>query len=406
MTATTSTPGRYSIALQPICNASFTHVADELLYRAQAEATHAQIEDPLRETARACAMAFYEVGLHALVGSRLLFFSATREWIDDPDIMPLPKTQLVARVPPALLHEANAEAKLRELHRLGYRFAIDDQTLASWGEGALDAASFLKVDMRRPEALSLPHRYGREGLSLLAAFVEDRETLEQARQAGFDLFQGYVFSPPNQVKAPDGKPTSNRVAEMQLIAELATQQPSMARLENLLAQHPHLTLLILKQLNSAAYGQRREINSLREAILMLGMDRIRSMAAALCLSRNDAIQKVQLREVVIRAATCRNLARRLRNVDDAAAFTLGLLSRLDAMEGRPMAAILEGMPISEQLRSALLLRQGDLGQLLVVVERFEAGLYLGKSDRLVSMLNEAYVKAVAWAESLMEGQLE
>lgn len=392
----------YSVAIQPICDRQFHHVADELLYRACPGADSVQIDDPLLATARACATAFYEVGLLALVGERCLFFNATAEWVANPDIMPLPTQRLVAEIPLHLLSEQDILARLATLSAQGCRICIDDTLLLSDGDGLLQAADFLKVDIRREDATDWPARYRRSGLQLIATFVESRAQLEQARLAGFDLFQGYVFSPPNHVQPLNRRRSSNPAAEMQLLAELALTEPDHARLESLLVQHPHLCNLVFRQLNSAAHANLvRPISSLQEAIQLLGTQRLTSMAAALSLSRNDPVQRLQLRQVVIRAGVCRQVAQRLKDVDESTAFTLGLLSLIGQVEGESMQSLIGSVPLTNEVKQALLSREGSLGKMLLLVERFERGELEQLSAKIIVLLNEDYLAAVAWAEALL-----
>ncbi|MGM0615451.1 MAG: EAL and HDOD domain-containing protein [Pseudomonadota bacterium] len=392
----------YSVAIQPICDRQFHHVADELLYRAYPGADSARIDDPLLATARACATAFYEVGLQALVGERCLFFNATAEWVANPDIMPLPTQRLVAEIPRHLLSEQDMLARFATLRAQGYRICVDDALLLSDGDAVLQAADFLKVDIRNEGANDWPARYRRDGLQLIATFVESRDQLEQARLAGFDMFQGYVFSPPNHVQPFNRRRSSNPAAEMQLLAELALTEPDYARLESLLAQHPHLCNLVFRQLNSAAHANLvRPISSLREAIQLLGTQRLTSMAAALSLSRNDPVQGLQLRQVVIRAGVCRQIARRLKDIDESTAFTLGLLSLIGQVEGESMQSLIGSIPLTDDVKQALLTREGSLGKLLLLVERFERGELERLSTRIIALLNEDYLAAVAWAEALL-----
>lgn len=396
----------YSVALQPICDRRFLHVADKLLYRAQPGVNHAEIDDPLLATARACSTAFYEVGLEALVGSRQLFFNATSEWVINPEIMPLPPQQLVADIPAQLFHQPVQKqamiARLASLREQGFRICLEDTLLDQQGEALMAVADFVKVDIRQGEAYSAPLRYQREGLALIATFVEQRDQLEQAKQAGFDLFQGYVFSPPNHVQALSARRSSNPAAEMQLLAELACSDPDQARLESLLAQHPHLCKLVLRQLNNAAHASLvRPVRSLREALQLLGTRRLKSMVMTMSLSRNDPVQRLQLRQVIIRAAICRYIARRLNDVDGHTAFTLGLLSLIGHVEGAPIEELVGSIPLEEDVKQALLSREGNLGRLLSLVERFEAGDVHRLNSTMIDVLNEDYLAAVAWAEALL-----
>lgn len=396
----------YSVALQPICDRHFLHVADKLLYRAQPGASRADIDDPLLATARACSTAFYEVGLEALVGSRLLFFTATTEWVINPDIMPLSPQQLVADIPAQLFNQSGQRqemiGRLASLRAQGFRICLEDTLLDQHGDELLAMADFVKVDIRREDAYTRPTHYQREDLTLIATFVEQRDQLEQAKQAGFALFQGYVFSPPNQVQALSARRSSNPAAEMQLLAELACSDPDQTKLESLLAQHPHLCNLVLRQLNNAAHANLvRPVSSLREALRLLGTRRLKSMVIAMALSRNDPVQGLQLRQVIIRAAVCRYIANRLNDVEGDTAFTLGLLSLIGHVEGASVEELVGSIPLEEDVKQALLSREGNLGRLLSLVERFEAGDVSGLNSALVNFLNEDYLSAVVWAETLL-----
>ncbi len=392
----------YGIALQPICNAQFVHVADELLYRARSGADSVQIDDPLLATARACTTAFYEVGLRSLVGERRLFFNATAEWVKNPNIMPLPNAQLVAEVPATLLAEPDIRQQLAELREQGYRICVDDATLDAHADDILEMADFLKVDVRRRDAWSWPMRYQHQALTLIATFVENRDQLAHAKESGYALFQGFVFAPPNHIQSPNKHRSSNSAVEMQLLAELALNDLSPERLESLLVQHPHLCQLIFKQLNSAAHANLvRTVSSLREAVQLLGTRRLTALAAALSLSRNDPVQAVQLRAVVIRAALCRNIASHLKDVNESTAFTLGLLSLIGQIEGEPMESLLASVPLEDGVKKALLHREGGLGRLLNLVERFENGVLTQVSAGVLGFLNDDYLKAVAWADALI-----
>ena len=401
-TTENTTTSRYSVALQPICNRQFHHVADELLYRARPDAISALIDDPLLATARACATAFYEVGLEALVGNRNLFFNATADWVANPDIMPLPTCRLTAEIPAQLFVQADILESIEKLSEQGYQICIDDTLIINEGEVLLPVADFLKVDVRHTNAFDWPARYRREGLTLIATFVENRTQLERAKEAGFDLFQGNVFSPPNHVQPINRRRSGNLAAEMQLLAELALAEPDNVRLESLLAQHPHLCNLVFRQLNSVVYTNLvRPINSLREAIQLLGRRRLMSMVTVLSLSRNDPVQSVQLRQVIIRAALCRSIAKRLRDLDEGMAFMLGLLSLVGCVEGETIEELVGAIPLEADVKQALLYREGRLGQLLSLVERFERGELNRLNSKMICLLNEDYLDAVAWVENLL-----
>ncbi|MBL1264722.1 HDOD domain-containing protein [Methylomicrobium sp. RS1] len=60
---------------------------------------------------------------------------------------------------------------------------------------------------------------------------------------------------------------------------------NLAKLVDKIGQDPSMTVRILRIANSPFYGMSREIGSLREAIVLLGLNRIRDMLVSICFSK-------------------------------------------------------------------------------------------------------------------------
>ena len=69
---------------------------------------------------------------------------------------------------------------------------------------------------------------------------------------------------------------------METLQQLNGKQ-DLATLVDKISQDPSLTVRILRVVNSPFYGMPREIGSLREAIILLGFNRIRDMLTSICL---------------------------------------------------------------------------------------------------------------------------
>ena len=84
-------------------------------------------------------------------------------------------------------------------------------------------------------------------------------------------------------------------------------------------------------------------------------------------------------------------------------FIVGLLSQLDALMDIAMPELMEQVPLSQDVKSALLERRGPLGAVLTEVEAYEAGRF----DAL-SLLSErayyevAYRHSTAWARQVQQ----
>lgn len=396
-----SRPPNYCIALQPICDAQWRHVGDEVLYRHDHYSTQAVFDCGLTATVRACNTAFYEIGLEALVGQRTLFFNATREWLLNPDLLPPDSHQVVIEVLESVTVDEQLIQTLGALREQGYRLALDDFVLTPDTRPLLELADIIKIDMLEPldeDALAL---YQQHGLQLLAEKVEDLDTFERCRALGFHLFQGYFYAQPQVHALSRRQRQSNHAVQMQLLELLYQQTPDFRQLEYLLVQDAELCVTLLRQANSAAYRRRHAISSIRQALVILGLQRLRRLLVTLVLARNGPASLLMLPQLLTRAAMCEMLARRFGGAPDEA-FTVGIFSLVHVLLGMNREQLLDSLPLSSDIKHAVSAGQGQLGSLLRLVVAHEIGRLGEASSELTQVLNDCYLRAHAWATEQLQ----
>ncbi|MDY6891416.1 MAG: HDOD domain-containing protein [Pseudomonadota bacterium] len=397
----TSEDSRYCIALQPICDRDFNHVADGLLYRASGGAKTAEITDPTIATARACSAAFYEIGLQALVGDRLLFVNVCESWLAQPELMPLPAEQVVIELPRELqLSDARLQ-QLESIRQRGYRIMVDDETLTRAGEALLPFIDIVRIDMRGAQARQRVESLHTRPVILMAGFIENSEQLEFCRTLPFTYFQGYFYAMPASIGVGEWKRHGNRLAGLRLVRELYRGEIDIDRIESLLAQDPHLCTLMLKRVNSAAMARVQQISNLRQAIMLLGFEKIRALASTLLLAQNEPIKRMLVFKALVRAALARRLSERVPGLDRDTAFTAGLFSIMDQLEGVPLGVLVEQAGFVPELAAALLQHEGELGKILQLIDAFEKAQLDHRSLKLVETLNREYLAAVAWSREML-----
>src|SRR5690606_38850190 len=107
--------------------------------------------------------------------------------------------------------------------------------------------------------------------------------------------------------------------------ELLSRDLDLDRIEDVLRGDPALVIQLLNMASAGAGGGlRRQVRSLREALVVMGTARIREWAALVILSRHSQKQSDALVTTLVRARMCELLARS-RKVDGPFAFTAGLL---------------------------------------------------------------------------------
>lgn len=117
---------------------------------------------------------------------------------------------------------------------------------------------------------------------------------------------------------------------------------SLANLADKIAQDPSMVVRILRIANSPFYGMSREISSLRQAIVLLGLNRVKDMLLGICFLKILPIQHNKdfdyplfLRHSMAVAYCARQLAAYAGIAEDIA-FTAGLLHNI----GSPVIALL------------------------------------------------------------------
>ncbi len=163
---------------------------------------------------------------------------------------------------------------------------------------------------------------------------------------------------------------------------------------------------LLRYINSAFFSLPREVASIRQALVLLGQRNIRKWATLLVLADVDNDKPHELMVTgLIRARMCELLGAARGGLDGDTCFTTGLFSVVDAMMDSTMETILSELPLSEDIRQALLEQGGPAGEVLQAVLAFERGEIgqVAESLRESAPLQEAYLQAVAWARDVSGG---
>jgi EAL and modified HD-GYP domain-containing signal transduction protein len=109
------------------------------------------------------------------------------------------------------------------------------------------------------------------------------------------------------------------------------------------------------------------------ALLLFGQDEIRRAASLLALaSITGEIPEYLIIGSLVRARLCEDLAGMIGQKTFAGRYFLcGLLSNIDALLGRPLPEVLERLPVTEDVKEALVSHTGSMGLALDLATRYE-----------------------------------
>jgi EAL and modified HD-GYP domain-containing signal transduction protein len=343
-----------------------------------------------------------DIGLDALVGGRRALVNVSRSFLLGEQVLALPPGRVGLEVLESVEPDAEVMARLRDLAGRGYQIMLDDFVLNRATLPLLDVARFVKLDVREGGELALSrvhsHLAGSD-MRLVAEKIEHPDEVAACRDLGFDYFQGFVFGVPQLLSGRRIRP--GRLTVLNLMNALSRKDASIAQLESIIVQDVGLSVTLLRYMNSAAVGLSRRVSSIREAIVYLGMETIRSFAYLVSLTAHSQEPAELARIGMIRGRMMEMLATALGHDDPPAHFTVGLLSVADALLSVPMDVLLDELEeLDESVKRALVAREGDLGNRLRLVESYE----IGRLDHLEVagvnpfLVRDAYLRAVEWAD--------
>jgi c-di-GMP phosphodiesterase len=352
------------VARQAIYNRNMGVYAYELLYRDSVK-NRAEFPDGLTATGRVLLNSFMEIGIEALVGRHKAFINLPQSFFSEQPPIPFDSDKIVLE----LLEDLDVNEQLvkvvKELKEQGYVIAIDDYLFEGKWEPLLDIVDIIKVEvpgLSSEELESRIHELKQRNVTLLAEKVETHETFEHCRNLGFDLFQGYFFSKPNVVQGK--KLDDNRMTILQLLSKLNDTQATNEQIEQLISQDAGLSYKVLRFINSAAVGLPRKVNALREAIVYMGINRIKTWASLIAMSGIKNKPSDILTTALARALMCESLCKESGKGDPDKAFISGLFSLLDAMLDQPVEVVLQQLPLADEVKLAITEHKGFEGEAL------------------------------------------
>jgi c-di-GMP-related signal transduction protein len=400
------------VARQAIFDRKRQLYAYELLYRSDAARNEFDGTDAAAATRQVISSTLLSIGFENILCGKKAFLNFDHRLLSDGMHMSLPRQAIVIEILETVQPTADLIALCQSIHEQGYSIALDDFVSQPQFEPLTRIAKLIKVDLRatsKEEQERLLRTYQPRGLMMLAEKVETHEEFEWARQAGYDLFQGYFFARP--VIVSGRQIPAVQATCMRLLRE--TRQPDLdfQHLEILIREDVSLTFKLLRYANSALFGRSDKTSSIGRALLVLGEDGIRrwvALATLPMLATNKPGELVTLS--IVRARFCERLAQLGGIVQHSDAFMMGMFSLLDALIDCPLGEALREVDLGPGITEALLgtaPAQDVLTKIIQLTRRYELGDW-DEVDALArdcgvpaAAVGAAYVESTLWAERLL-----
>lgn len=397
------------IARQPIVDAQRTVVAYALFHRVPASSTpSAFVHAPLGLSA------LVENGAAFATSKTDLFVGCLHSALAGPHWDLVDSARTVIDVPlledPAPEQVLALAALMGQLRARGFRIAFDYGVIAPHYQAWHGLADFIRLDLSaetQPRIRNLLLAIStRTGATVIGHQIQSAEQFKLFNDLGVKRFQGAWFAEPEVVQSRSLSPVEANA--LKLFNMVHKANPSLDAVELLLKKDAELGVSLLRIINSAAMGLNQPVTSLRQAVQLMGFQKLGRWAAMLMTSSSQQSSASLLGATsVVRGRMMELLAQNQFSSEEAgAAFLVGLLSQVDHMLGSPMEALLARLDLDPEVNAALLHRTGKFGAMLDLVVACELQDDQAFSDAFAKLrytnheVNMAHMEALIWCDNI------
>jgi EAL and modified HD-GYP domain-containing signal transduction protein len=404
----------FFLARQPILGRDQHLVAFELLFRT-AGSTEANVTDDAAATAAVISHAS-QLGMDQVVGAQLAFVNVNAVALMSDYVRFLPADKVILEILETVKATPELLARVAELKALGFKFALDDVVTESEDVRKLvELVDVIKIDIKAvdPARLAgLTQALQRANKTLLAEKVETVEEFQLCLELGFEYFQGFYFARPAILSGKKIAPSELAILHL---LELVNSDADNHTIELAVKRDALISLNLLRLVNTPAAGVRGKIDTLGQALEVLGRRQLQRWLQILLYATPGA--KVELNLPLLQMATTRGKMLELmslklhpgqRAVADMG-FTVGIMSLTDALFSMSMKDILVTVDVADEVCAALLDREGEYGDMLNVVELLEKArsgkaltTALRHLDLTIKDLREIELAAFEWVNELAQ----
>ncbi len=407
---------KFFLGRQPILNREQKTYGFELLFRS-ANTLFANVTDYSQASASVILDSLTSFNYQELLGRHYGFFNVNEHILMDDALELIPRDQAVIELLETIELTDQIIDRCFELKEKGFRLALDDHDYGAIYEPLYKIVDVIKVDVLGKtdnEIAEQALNFRPWKLPLLAEKVETHEVFQVCHDLGYEYFQGYYFAVPTVLK--QAKVDMSSITLLKLFNQLL-KESEIKEIEETFKQSPALTYNLLRLVNSVGMGLRVKIKTLRHALTVLGRRQLVRWVQLALFAAGDPRRKqspllelASMRGRLLELLVFKEKMTGGGSVQEIAdkAFMTGILSLVDVLFETTMEEVVSQLNVDEDVRLALLEREGRLGGMLSLSERLEQSDFPAvakvlarlniKSDSLIA----AQLEAIQWTNAMDE----
>lgn len=343
-----------------------------------------------------------------LLRDKVLFLDAVPAMLSTDALHALPPQHTVLTIRAQELNNRDTLTAMQALRAGGVGLSIRGGDEALLAKNLSRIASYVEVRFTGADVGSQARAYAaakQSSVRMVGRPVTTWADFDACAALGLDAFVGKLHLTPREgIEVKGMNPAQTIILQLM---QMVQNNEDIPRLEAVLKRDPALIYKLLRFINSAGFGAGREVQSLRQAITLLGYAPLyRWLTLLLATASSSGYSPVLMETAVVRARLCELLGMKfLARGEGENLFVAGMFSLLDRLLGLPMKEVLDTVLLPDEVVRALLTRGGVYGPYLALAEACELNSNLVASlAQSLSIspedVNKAHLSALAWAQNV------
>lgn len=287
------------------------------------------------------------------------------------------KSELVIQIDDSVIIHPLSMRFVNQFAKEGYKIAVNEFEFAPRYLTLMDSIDYIKINAKTAvpasmrNTIEIAHSMNKK---CIVTNIEDEESYQRAVAMRADALEGtYVAERLTTVVHNSAYLQSSF---FQLMVAVTRDEPDVEEIERLISMDASLTFGLLKMANSAYFALRHRATTINQAIMTLGMGQLKQWIYLLSASNmedGDNGSEEFLKLSFMRANFCSELMKHAKNmpISRSEAYLMGMFSTLNYLVDAPLEEILEEVPVAEEIKAALIRKEGRCGKLYELVLSYE-----------------------------------
>ncbi|MCI5928809.1 MAG: HDOD domain-containing protein [Pseudoflavonifractor capillosus] len=302
------------------------------------------------------------------------------------------KNELVIQIDDSVLIHPLAMHMIQQYAKEGDKIAVNEFQFAPRYLAMLDSIDYIKLNFHTTPELTLKniieiaHSMNKK---CIAVGIDNEDLYQRAVKLNIDAMEGTIVAEKMTYKTHNsGYMQSNF---FRLVVAVVQDEPDVEEIERIISVDATLTCGLLRIANSRYFSLHSKVTNVRQAIMTIGLNELKQWVYLLSASNaenqmEDGAEEF-LKLSLMRANFCSSLMDYAQNISITKpdAYLMGMFSTLNYLIDAPLEEILQQIPLSQEVKDALLRHSGRSGMLYDLALCYERADW-AQIDRLAGEL--------------------